>query len=79
MPGESLLIVDDDRFVHEALEAAIEGRGLNVLSRSRSWYHVHECFTEVPGAPGNYCSHDALVGTFLDCPSKVPERSGRRE
>jgi diguanylate cyclase (GGDEF)-like protein len=35
MPGESLLIVDDDRFVHEALEAALEGRGLTVL-------HAHE-------------------------------------
>jgi diguanylate cyclase (GGDEF)-like protein len=31
MPGESLLIVDDDRFVHEALEAALAGRGLNVI------------------------------------------------
>jgi diguanylate cyclase (GGDEF)-like protein len=26
MPGESLLIVDDDRFVHEALESALQGR-----------------------------------------------------
>jgi len=31
MPGESLLIVDDDRFVHEALEAALEGRVERVL------------------------------------------------
>ena len=31
MPGESLLIVDDDRFVHEALEAALDGRVERVL------------------------------------------------
>jgi diguanylate cyclase (GGDEF)-like protein len=31
MPGETLLIVDDDRFVHEALEGALDGRGLSVL------------------------------------------------
>jgi diguanylate cyclase (GGDEF)-like protein len=31
MPGESLLIVDDDRFVHEALEAALDGQALRVL------------------------------------------------
>jgi two-component system cell cycle response regulator len=31
MPGESLLIVDDDRFVHEALESALDGRVERVL------------------------------------------------
>ncbi|HVH19277.1 MAG TPA: diguanylate cyclase [Myxococcota bacterium] len=31
MPGESLLIVDDDRFVHQALEGALDGRAIRVL------------------------------------------------
>src|SRR5262245_7916822 len=35
MPGESLLIVDDDRFVHQALEAALAGRLERIL-------HAHE-------------------------------------
>jgi diguanylate cyclase (GGDEF)-like protein len=35
MPGESLLIVDDDRLVHQALEAALAGRLERIL-------HAHE-------------------------------------